>query len=264
MSLTFMKKSSLWAALSLAFVFHESFAWENEFISDARSVSLGNIQLFSEELSNPSCLSFIENSAVHLTLNNRFQIEELNTVKVSAVYHNRFLDTGFSCSEFGFETYKQYLSKLGFSKKIHKNLSLGGSIIYQYESFFSKEPEHRFSGDFSFYYELNKQFTFSLLNRYYNQTKENFLFLSGINYCFTQSSSILVEYASDFRQYNNLRLGIEYELLDAFFVRTGLQTLLKQPSFGVGYTVDLFTFDIAFEVHSVLGTSSTASVTYNF
>jgi hypothetical protein len=59
-------------------------------------------------------------------------------------------------------------------------------------------------------------------------------------------------------------VGLEYEILDRFIVRSGFQSNLKTPSFGIAYKWNNWTVETGFSLHSVLGINSMAGVSLEF
>lgn len=57
-----------------------------------------------------------------------------------------------------------------------------------------------------------------------------------------------------------LRLGIEYKLFDAVFIRTGIQTHPATASFGIGVAYHRYRIDIGTSLHSELGPTPSVSL----
>lgn len=60
------------------------------------------------------------------------------------------------------------------------------------------------------------------------------------------------------------RIGIEYQLIDHFYVRTGIRTTPLLPTLGVGYRLSGFVVDVAVHYHPVLGISTGIGLKYCF
>jgi hypothetical protein len=52
--------------------------------------------------------------------------------------------------------------------------------------------------------------------------------------------------------------------VEKFSIRTGIQTGIQTPSFGVGFRQNQWTINAGFALHPVLGTSSIIGVNYHF
>ncbi len=240
-------------------------AQQTDFVSDARASALGNTRNFSYKCTNPAFLSFQEQKLVGISLHNHFGIKELNTVEIFSVLPNKWLDIGISGCEFGYDNYKFYSGQLGISKRLNRYFSLGGNIHYRNENVYHDYSQH-ISSDLGIYARINKEISAAYLCQYIvsSQAGDQALHSFGLNYSFSSSCTLLIEYASDFIRIQNLIAGIEYELLESFFTRIGIQSEIKQPSFGAGYTISGFTMDVAFQMHPTLGISSIISINYKF
>jgi hypothetical protein len=58
---------------------------------------------------------------------------------------------------------------------------------------------------------------------------------------------------------NNVKLGVEYRVVDQVFLRAGFNTNPSRNYFGIGFTPGRFAFDYAFSTHFDLGFAHQAS-----
>ena len=59
-------------------------------------------------------------------------------------------------------------------------------------------------------------------------------------------------------------IGMEYQLLTHFYVRTGIKTTPLLPTLGIGYRLSGFIVDVAALYHPVLGISTGIGLKYCF
>ena len=60
------------------------------------------------------------------------------------------------------------------------------------------------------------------------------------------------------------RIGIEYQLIDHFYIRTGIKVTPLLPTLGIGYRLSDFVVDVAAHYHPVLGVSTGIGLKYCF
>ena len=242
-----------------------SFATNHLFISDTRAFSLGNIRSLSDELINPAQISFSEQKEVGISVLNHFQISELNTANLYLKYPNKYLDAGIKLSTFGYEDYRISQIQWGFSKKIHSSFALGINLTGLNEySLHNENSNYFFSAGIGFYYILNKNTHFTgLAENVIGTSDENkILFFTGIKYFISENSTFYLEGKHNKETHFNFSVGFEYDILEQFTIRTGIQTNPKIPSLGISYKWDNWDIDAGFSLHSTLGISSIIGVRF--
>lgn len=234
-------------------------------LPDARLFSVGSIRVISET-ANPSLMSYRKTSKLGLSVLNEFQMKELNTVDAYLLYPNSFLDAGFSLSRYGYEDYHILQGKVQLSKMIIDNLALGVSFAFANESSILEEDRQNLFVDLGLAYRLSAEWHFALLAENLLQIKgDSFArFCLGSSWRAFEEGMLLAEISYDKEDELSLSLGIEYEIIDSLFARGGYQFSNKAPSFGLGYQTGKFAIDCGFLLHSVLGTSSMISLSYEF
>lgn len=73
---------------------------------------------------------------------------------------------------------------------------------------------------------------------------------------------LLTEYEQSIFDHGVFKIGIEYQLIDQFFVRGGLSTNPNLFSFGVGFNFNGFNIDFGSSYHQVLGFSPKIAMYY--
>jgi hypothetical protein len=235
--------------------------------TDARSFALGNLHALSRESHNPAYLSFLSNLQLSVSVLNQFEMKELNTFYLQAKYPNPYVDAGLTFSHYGYADYRIVRMQGGLAKKILPELAIGLNLIYFRESSFLKESAGNFlSSDIGLYYQLNKSITFAFLAADVLHTFPDRIekFHAGLTYEALTNCFFLAEAHYGINQYFDFSLGLEYELAEKINVRTGIQTGIKTPSFGVGFLLNQWTIDAGFSLHPVLGISSIIGINYHF
>jgi long-subunit fatty acid transport protein len=252
---------------SLLFYSQASGAAGELFLMDVRSFSLGNVHALSDELLNPAGISFSEQKQAGISISNRFQMKELNTANLYLKYPNKRLDAGIQFSTFGYEDYRIIQSQVCFAKKLTSNLSLGVQLAYLNESSILEDnSQHYLTSGLGFYFLLNEQISLALLgeNLLHTFDENRTKLYAGLKYKPSGNTVILLETSYDEENRFRFSVGLEYEILDRFIVRSGFQSNLKTPSFGIAYKWNKWTVETGFSLHSVLGINSMAGVSLEF
>lgn len=234
---------------------------------DVRSFSLGKVQSLSGNLGNPSCLSFQDKKSIGLGVNNYFEIKELNTFWIYSLVPNKMLDIGINISDYCYQDYHLLTFKTGFSKKVNQRLSLGASLCFNKiltES--DKNFRTEIRSDLGIIFKSNEQIQWALFVKDFvnNTSNDESMIYCGSSYKPVNTCSLLLELSSDFRNFSQLSAGFEYELKQYFFIRAGMITNPFTPTFGVGYTIENFTFDFGINKHQILGYSNALEISYHF
>ena len=234
---------------------------------DARSLALGNTKALSQNLSNPAYLSFTNQKEFGASVYNRFGMKELNTMSAYCLVPNRTIDAGFLFSTYGYEEYRLLQGKISLAKKLSSNFSIGTNVTYLNEnSMLEPESKNYLSADIGLYYRINELLEAAFTSENLLHTSNSFQSFCnvGILYRLLPDCNILLETASDFNEYFEVKAGIEYKIAGQFVVRTGFRSQLKVPSIGFAYVGTQWKTDIAFLLHPVLGLSSAIGIAYFF
>ena len=253
--------------LELAITCHSASNWG---ILDMKSQSLGGLRALSETSYNPAYWSFRDKTQVGFATQNHFQVKELNTLSGYVLLPNPWLDMGVSVAELGYTDYQQWMIHAGFSKKIHSQVAIGATLRYQSQTGLYDENVQPIIGlDLAMNVQLSPQIRGAILyeNIAHNTTNAQLptgMLSAGIDYTPLPPCHLFIESASNFRDVLRLTLGIDYELMDKFCVRAGCHTQELTPTFGVSFTWNSLTADVACDRHANLGYSVGMGISYQF
>ena len=236
-------------------------------VNDIKSQSLGGLRALSERSLNPTIWSFQEKKRLGMSVQNHFQIKELNSFSGYAIFPNSWLDAGGCVSEFGYEDYHQWEVSAGFSKKLHSQIALGTNLRYRQVTGIYGEGIRPYLGlDLALSYKMNDHLHWGLLFEgvAHNSPGADRMLSLGIDYSLLASCHLFMEYGSNFEDVSRLSIGIDYELMEHFFVRAGCYTQDFAPTFGVSFALSQFVIDVACDRHAYLGYSTGLGISYQF
>ncbi|MDR1719342.1 MAG: hypothetical protein LBR67_04380 [Dysgonamonadaceae bacterium] len=244
-----------------------AFSFNDELSDDARSVALGNIRALNGGFGNPAFISFLDAKLASISVHNRFQMEELNTCRMSLLYPNRILDAGMQMSSFGYEDYR--ITSLGMllAKRLHPNIALGAKLLYVNRSSFADEQSQ--SG---IYAGIGMRMIVSPTVRV-GLTAENlattfdekaYSLHAGIDYTVPDICTMLFEASSGLGNPFECSVGVEFNMLDCLCFRTSMRMPVLLPALGASCRFDRMTVSVGFLLHEILGNSSIIEVGYEF
>lgn len=230
----------------------------------ARSQGMGNTKVFLPDswtyFNNIGALDRIEETQISAGFDSRFGIPELGTVDLGMGWKNNFGTIGFGVSRFGGKLFNQQLLGVGFSNTLGI-VSLGAKVDW-----FQTNIEGFGTGNALLFSmggvaELGPRFflgaNFSNLNRAkLSQNSEQrlpTLVQMGFSYLPGDAVRILAEVEKDIELDPVFRAGIEYQLQEWIFLRTGISSNPARISFGLGLRKDQFGFDYGYGQNTALG-----------
>lgn len=230
----------------------------------ARSQGMGNTKIFIPDswtyFNNIGALDRIEETQISAGFDSRFGIPELSTVDLALGWKNDFGTIGFGVSRFGGKLFNQQLLGLGFSNTLGI-VSLGAKVDW-----FQTNIEGFGTGNALLFSmggvaELGPRFflgaNFSNLNRaklsQNNEQRLPTVVQMGISYLPGDAVRVLAEIEKDIELDPVFKAGIEYQLQEWIFLRTGISSNPARISFGLGVRKDQFGFDYAYGQNTALG-----------
>lgn len=230
----------------------------------ARSQGMGNTKVFLPDawtfFNNIGALDRVQESQVSSGFDSRFGIPEMSSVDLGLAWKNNFGTLGLGVSRFGGKLFNQQLLGIGFSNTLGI-VSLGAKLDWhqtQIEGFGTGNALLFSLGGVA---ELGPRFflgaNFSNLNRAkLSQNNEQRLPTAvqmGISYLPGEAVRIIAEIEKDIELTPIFRAGIEYQLTEWIFLRTGISSNPARLSFGLGLRKDRFGFDYAYGQNTALG-----------
>jgi hypothetical protein len=223
---------------------------------------------------NQAGLAQITHTEIGGSFQNRFLVSELSTRTGLIVFPVQSSVFAVSLSQFGKNPFRQEMFGLSYAQQIFPKLNFGFQFNY-YLLFLSEE--NRNTGtvglEIGTQYLWSNQFVLGLHIKNPYQTHINtasgiYRYSSIINlgalFHLSDSFSISTDFENDFSHHLIVRTGMEYTILEKFFVRAGFFGKPYQISMGVGFQVKKLTIDLASSYHQYLGDSPSFSFQYQF
>lgn len=241
----------------------------------ARSQGMGSVKVFTPDswayFNNIGALDRMEETEISAGFDHRYGLSELTTVDLALAWKNDFGTLGLGISRFGGKLFNQQLIGVGFSNTLGI-VSVGAKIDWfqtQIEGFGTGNTVIFSLGGVA---ELGPKFflgaNFSNLNRAkISKNSEQRLPTAvqlGFSYLPAESLRIQAEIEKDIALDPVFKAGIEYQLRDWIFLRTGVSSNPGRLSFGLGLRKEQFGFDYAYGQNSALDRTHHLSLAMKF
>ena len=223
---------------------------------------------------NQAGLAAINRTFVGGSFQNRFLVDELSTRAGLVVWPVQSSVFAFSLSQFGQIPFRQEKFGLAYARKISPKLNFGLQFN-SYRLFLSEENRSvsSYGAELGIQYLFTERLVvgFHVMNPYRTGVKlasGMFRYPSRINigtyYRLSDLFSLTTELENDFDNHFILKTGIEYTILEKFFLRAGVSGKPYQLSAGIGFQVKKLALDLATTYNPYLGNSPSVSFQYQF
>ncbi len=246
-------------------------------LSGARQAGMANTSVMLVDAwgisNNPAAISFLSSGSLGIYHQNRFLLEELSYQTIAFSQPTGYGTIGVDLGYFGYQLYNEKRLGLAYSLKLHKRLAAAIKLNYLHS---------KIAGDYgtsaAVYGEIgllaepidNLHFGIHLINpsnQKLNSLQEETIPSSiklGAGYYFTKNFLLAIELEKPSELSYQFRTGIDFELVDDFFLRMGIGNKPNLIAFGFGYHRKNIVVDIAFSKHEYLGYSPHISLVYHF
>lgn len=220
---------------------------------------------------NQAGLANLQQMGFILAAEQRFLLPDLNSFGGGFALPTSSGTFGLSVHYFGFESYNESKIGLSYARKLMDKLSIG----IQFDVLQTTIAENGSANFFTFEAGIQSELIENLLIgvHIYNPVKleiieDEFipsLFRAGATYTASKKLLLHAELEKDFDFPFVFKSGVEYELIDDFWLRVGVHTNPTAISFGIGYQFkNGFRMDIASNYHQDLGFTPSLGIGYDF
>ncbi len=238
----------------------------------ARSAGMGNVSLFLGEVEslfgNHAGLANLDKTSFLLLSEQRFLLKELSGVGLGVAVPTKSGTFGLSMNRYGFSEFKQQSIGISYARLLASNFSLSAQINYRE----IKIPEYGSGSTLNF--EIGLATTIwevldlgILLRNPYQREGSDLNFETSFVVSGMYHLSEQVRFALELIEEGNFEMrtaiGIEYEPLERFSVRTGFKT--NPASFYLGFSVyvaEVFNLQFANSYDPTLGHTPSAGISY--
>lgn len=245
----------------------------------ARSWGIANTTVSTSDINsvfnNIAGLGGIEQAAIITSYDSHFGFSGLNTMAFAGVMPlSNDLTSGFSVQRFGDKLYNELAMGIGAGHRIGR-FSLGLKINYLQTAITA--PSLSFSNkafvvEFGGIARLSSKLFFGA--HLYNLTQSSYSGIYGNKVPTVLRAGLLylpvkkLQWSTEINKNTDLPLsfktGLQYEVADKVWLRTGISTQPLTNHFGAGLIASKFCFDYAVHTHPQLGWSHHLSLAYSF
>ncbi len=240
----------------------------------ARNAALGGATTTTGDqwslFNNVGALGLVDGSYAFSSYQNRFNIAEFQTVGAGFVHDFGGLVGGAGFYKFGDEFFSEQRVNVAFGHKLDR-VSLGVSVDYLQYNIATVGTKGAVIIEFGGVAEITEQILFGAhvfnINqaRLVKETDERLptVMKAGLSFLASADLVISIETEKDLDYDEVFRVGVEYQIVENLFIRTGLSTEPFNGAFGVGFQPKRFQIDYAFSNDSNLGSVHEVSVSYS-
>lgn len=230
----------------------------------AKSKGLGTVKLYHQDawslFNNVGALDRMEDSELGLAVDQRYGIQDLSTAALSLVVKKQVGSLGIGIARFGGELFNQHRLELGLSTT-RGILSFGAKAAWfqtQIEGFGTGNALLLSLGGLA---ELGPKFFFGAHLSNLNQAKVSkqssqtipTLLTLGITYLPAKNLEIHSELEKELDHPPLFKLGLQYQLENWIFLRTGIHSSPSSLHFGLGLRKKKYGLDYALGQTTALG-----------
>ena len=248
-----------------------TFASGEPFPIGARSWGMGNATVAVVDnysvFNNPAGLGFLKENFASASYHARYNIAGLQTLSLSSNYNTKYVNVGIGIERFGDKLYSEQKLGLALAKSTNR-VSLGLKISYFQAAIENFASKNTLLTEFG----IMTKFTSKVQMGFhaYNLTGAK-LFASqriptvlrlGLSFAPSKQILLVTEAEKDIEQAMLIKAGLEYQIVNNFYLRTGITSKLNNAHFGFGFQSKQFVFDYAASTHSALGFSHHLTLSY--
>jgi len=257
----------------LSVLIHSAFSQLTNEGVGARAIGSSNASINYTDVwaahNNIAALAEFKGSQVAAGFNNRFGVSGFNTMSLAAAHQIGVTTTALSLKKFGDDLYNESVIGLGAAHRLDF-VSLGFKANILQVAIDELGTKTNVALEFGGLVHINDELTVGAnifnLNQAkianYNDERFSTVLKAGITYHPSDKLFATVEAEKDIEYKHNVKLGLEYFVIEKLAVRTGFATLNQNVSFGLGLHLNKFDVDYALSYHNQLGVSNGISISY--
>ncbi|MFT4753038.1 MAG: hypothetical protein ACI9GM_001282 [Salibacteraceae bacterium] len=244
--------------------------------SGARSFGLGNANVtltdFWSANNNQAGLGGVRNFSIGGSYENRFGLSELGLSTLQMAIPVKFGTFGLTIQQFGFADYSESKFGIAYGMALSEKINLGGQIDYYHIQLAEAQTQNKdaLAIELGIQVKLTEKFSMGahLFNLTNSELKGDFqeklpMILSlGIQYAFSPKLFAVVDLEKNIDLPSNLKAGVEYHPVKAFYFRGGLNTYDFHFTGGLGADIKGLKIDLGFSHQTYVGYVSQIALSY--
>ncbi len=254
-----------------------SYAGHDNYPVGARQAGMSNATVMCSDIwslwHNQAGLAYLKSTSIGMYYDNRYIVPEYAYKAFGLAVPTKRGVLGMSFSYFGYNQYNEKKIGLAYAKSFGEKFSAGLQLDYL-NTYISQD--YGSSGTVVVELGVLSQPVKNLFiaAHVYNPTRSSMasyqderiptIYRFGIGYKMGDKSFIGAEIEKELEFEPRIKAGIEYKLIDNFFLRTGISLKPVSNSFGIGYKLKGLILDIAFTTNKELGITPHVSMIYSF
>lgn len=218
---------------------------------------------------NQAGMADMHNWAIDVSYERRFNIEELNFLSMAAAKKISLGIFGVSVSHFGFREYNEQKFGLAYSRRLHRQLSVGGQLNYLRYNIENLGSRHVFSFEMGMILHIHKKVrigTHIFSPGHIEVAEATDLptrFRTGISYHPSDKVFLLIEADKAMQRQTEFKMALGYHIFQNVHLKMGINPTVSMYS--VGFQVFLqqsLKMSGAVGLHNSLGHSPAISFQY--
>jgi len=250
--------------------------WDNNPIGGSAS-GMGGISLNVQDVwsvnNNQAALGFYNNMSAGIYYENRFGLKELSLKSAVFTLPTSSGNFGVSVNHFGNTNYSELKFGLAYGKSFGEHFSAGIQLDY-----LSTQITDNYGNSGVITFEMGMMaeiienlfiaghvfnpIQVSLAD--YNEEKIPSVFRLGLAYKYSEKLFTSFEMEKNINHSPAFCAGMEYQILEQLYFRTGIANNPGRYSIGFGLKLNKFQLDIATTYHQTLGLTPKAAIVYHF
>ncbi len=222
---------------------------------------------------NQGGLGFYNNTTAGVYYENRFLIKELGLKSGGFVMPTNSGTFGVSFNSFGYSLYNEIKAGIAYGKSLGDKFSAGIQLDYLQTSIgedYGKKRAVTFEVGLLSKVTNNLTVGAHIYNPIqakladYNDERIPAVIRFGASYTFSEKALLAAEVLQEVSQKAMLKAGLEYHIIEPFYLRAGFSTNPGLTTFGFGVEIKNLNIDIASSIHQSLGYSPQVSLYWKF
>lgn len=232
--------------------------------SSAMAYSSVALRDFWSICNNPAGISTWKDLSMGVYYENRFLMKELGYKNIALIIPLNIGIFGISANQFGYNFYNENLIGITYSRDFGPYINIGLKLDY-ISMKFAEDYAKKSTATFEIGFQSNITENLTIGTYVFNPIHAKFKTLNrdkipiimrlGVAYNVSEDFLMTAEVERNTETSFHLRCGCEYQVIETFAVRTGVQTNPGIFCFGCGYCRKWMNINISANLHQKLGTS---------